>query len=487
MENFPFKTKPYAHQLKCFNEARDKVDYAIFAEMRTGKTKMVIDKAAWLWGQGKIDGLLVVAPKGMYRDWLNIIDGYYEGQIVDHMPEHVKWSGAYWSSQRTKENEQQYKKLFYETEDLHILIMNVEALSFDSGVDFAEKFLNTHTTFMVIDESTTIKNKSKRTTNALWLGKRAKYRSILTGRPVTKDPLDLYYQCAFLNSGLLGFSSYFAFRNRYALVTKMQLGNRVFDKVVGYQRIDELTKKLESFSFRIRQDECSDIPEKMYKYIDVDLTPEQDKYYKQMKNMAIVQLSNMQIVTAAMVMTRLQKLNEIVCGFLRDPDSGDVTEIPNNRIDTVLQILEETDRKVIIWSNNTYDILKLSQVIGKEYGPESVAVYHGATGDNERQDIKRNFQNPDHPLRFFIGNPSTGKFGLTLTEAKIMIYYSNDYNLENRLQSEERSQFLAQKESLLVIDLITRGTVNEKIIKALRMKKELSDLTMGEEWRTWLD
>jgi len=268
---------------------------------------------------------------------------------------------------------------------------------------------------------------------------------------------------------------------------KMVLGNRHFDKVIGFQRVEELSKKLENFSYRIRQDQCSDIPEKTYKYYDVELTKEQEQYYASMKNLALIQLSSMEFITAPMVMTRMQKLHEIVCGYIKDPETGTVTEIPNNRYQAVLDILEETDAKVIIWSTNTYDIIKLHQIIAKEYGPESVAKYHGPTDADRRQEIKRKFQDPNDPLRFFIGNQATGKFGLTLTEAKIMIYFANDYNLENRLQSEERSQFLAQKESLLVIDLRTKGTVDERYIKVLREKKNLSDMVMQEDYRTWLE
>jgi hypothetical protein len=487
MTNYPFKHQPWKHQLEAWELSKELENFALLMEMRTGKTKVVVDTAAWLYDQGKIDGLLVIAPKGNYRDWLNIRhDGTREGQIVDHMPEHIKYYATFWSSYQTKEVLNRYKRLFYEGEDLHILVMNVEALSFSGGFDFAKKFLRTHHALMAIDESTTIKNKSKRTQNAISLGDYAKYRRILTGRVVTKNPLDLFYQCLFLDHHLLGFGSYFAFRNRYAIMEKMRLGNRAFDKVVGFQRVDELTSKLDKFSYRIRQDQCSGIPEKTYKYWYVELTDEQKKCYEQMKRLSLVQLEDLSVVTAAMVMTKMQKLHEIVCGYLKDPTTGEITEIPNNRQSAVLDILEELDCKVIIWSSNTYDILALHKLLAKEYGPESVAKYHGGTGDNERQEIKRNFQDPNHPLRFFLGNPATGKFGLTLTEAKVMIYYSNDYNLENRLQSEERSQFLAQKESLLVIDLLSEGTVDEHYVQNLRAKKNLSDLVMGDDFRAWL-
>lgn len=490
MEKYPFKTKPFAHQLDCWDRSKDKESFAILAEMGTGKTKMLIDSAAWLYDQGKIDSLLVIAPKGVYRNWWNRdTDGKPIGEIVTHMPEHVRYYATYWDTYQTQAKLREYQTLFNPSEDFHILVMNVEALSTNNGYDFAKKFLRCHTAMMAIDESTTIKNPKstcKRSKAAVTLGGIAKYRRILSGMPVTRSPLDLYNQCMFLDWHLLGFSSFFSFRNRYALVQKMQLGQRVFDKIIGYQRLDELTDKLAMFSYRITKDECLDLPAKVYVTREVELTTEQQKYYTTLKNQALLQLQNSSIVTAPMVMTRLQKLHEIVCGFIKDPDSGDIEEIPNNRIAAVLEILEEADCKVIIWSNNTHDIHAIHKAIAKEYGPQSVAKFHGDTRPDEREIIKQNFQDPNNELRYLVMNQATGRFGVTLTEAKIMVYYSNSYDLEHRTQSEDRAHRIGQTEHLTIIDLITRKTVDERIIKLLREKKQLSDLIMRTDYKDWL-
>lgn len=487
---YPFKTTPYKHQLDCWNLSKDKVEYALLLEMGTGKTKILIDTAAYLYNNGKIDGLLIIAPKGVYRNWYNIDnEGNKYGEIPTHMPDHIKYFATYWSSYQTSQRLREYKFLFQNSENLHILVMNVEALSSKNGVEFADRFLSTRTCLMAVDESTTIKNRSaKRTKAAIKLGGLAKYRRVLSGMPVVRSPLDLYTQGVFLNWHLLGFSSYFTFQARYAIMIKMQLGNRAFDKVVGYQRLEELTKKLEPFSFRITKEECLDLPDKVYEYRDVDLTEEQMKFYSQMKTMALVQLDEMKYVTAPMVMTKMQKLHEIICGFIRDPSTQEITEIPNNRVQAVLDILEETDRKVIIWSCNTYDMVNLKNAITEIYGPATVATYYGSTGDDERELIRRRFQDPTDVLRFFISNPATGKFGMTLTQAKVVIYYSNDYNLENRIQSEDRAHRIGQTDKVTYIDLITRGTVDERIIKVLREKKQLSDLVMGDgDYKKWLE
>lgn len=489
MTQFIFKTKPFKHQLEALKISCDLEEFALFMEMGTGKSKVIVDNVAYLYAQGKIDGAVVIAPKGVYRTWYNMDKKYKKtGQIIEHMPDHVDWYAAYWSSYKTAERLRLLDTLLKSSDKLHILVMNVEALSTKNGVEFLTRFLRCHTTFMAIDESTTIKNpKALRTKAAHKLGKMVKYKRIMSGMPVTKSPLDLYSQCVYLNWHLLGFSSYFSYRNRYALMQKMQLGTRVFDKVVGYQRTDELTKAIGKFSFRVTKDECLDLPDKIYMYREIEMTPEQEKIYNQMKLLSLAQLSDCSIVTAQMVMTKIQKLHEIVCGFIKDPETGHVSEIPNNRQSEVLEVLAEIDKKVIIWSNNTYDINKLYEIISDEYGVEAVEKFYGDTSDDLREEIKARFQDPDDSLRFIIGNPATGKFGMTLTEAKFVLYYSNSNSLEDRIQSEDRAHRIGQKDKVTYIDFITRDTVDQKIIDALKSKNDLSHMVMGDDFKKWLE
>lgn len=482
MENlaYPFKVKPFAHQLEALTLSKDRQVFALFMEMGTGKSKVTIDNIAYLYDNGRLNGALIIAPKGVYRTWVN-------EQVPEHMPEHVKYYMAYWSAYKTKERLKTYEPLFQVSDDLHILVMNIEALSTSSGVEFARKFIACHHCMMVIDESTTIKNlKARRTKAALSLGKQAKGRRILTGMPVTQSPMDLYSQCAFLSPSLLGHGSYFTFRARYAMLKQMQMGARSFQKVVGYQRLDELTEILQTFSYRKTKEECLDLPPKLYQYREVELTDEQKQAYQQMKSLAMMQLDATTIVTAAMVMIKLEKLQEIVCGFIKDPVTGTVKELANNRVQEVLDILEETSGKVIIWAGFTHSIEMLYKELVKVYGAETVAHFYGGTGDELREETKRRFQDKQDPLRFMIVNPASGRFGMTLTEAKTMIYYSNSHNLEHRIQSEDRAHRIGQTDNLLIIDLITPATVDEKIIKNLRAKKNVSDAVMGEGYRTWL-
>ena len=255
---YKFKTKPYAHQLKALEMSWDKEYFAYFMEMGTGKSKVLIDNISMLYDNGKINGALIIAPKGVYKNW-------FSQEIPTHMVNHVDPVTVLWKSQINKTQQSYLNKLFATGEDLHILVMNVESLSTKKGVDFAEKFLNSHNCMMAIDESTTIKNPdAKRTKNITYLGKLAKYRRILTGSPVTKSPLDLYKQCEFLEQELLGFSSYYAFRTRYAIMKTANFSGRSVQIIVGYKNLPELSEKLKPFSYRVLKDDCLDLPKENF-------------------------------------------------------------------------------------------------------------------------------------------------------------------------------------------------------------------------------
>jgi len=339
---------------------------------------------------------------------------------------------------------------------------------------------------MVVDESTTIKNrKATRTKNIMMLAKEAKYRRILTGSPVTKSPMDLYSQCAVLSSNALGFNSYYAFQNRYALVQKRKMGTRAFQEIVGYRRLDELNLKLDRFSNRILKEQCLDLPDKMYMRRDVALTDEQKRVYIQMKKLALAKLENGELATTASVLTQIMRLQQICCGFLQ-PDDGEIQSLDNNRLKELLEITDELQGKAIIWASYTHDIQQIADALRDRFGPEAVATYYGATAQDERQEIVERFQDKLNPLRFFVGQPRTGGYGITLTAANTVVYYSNSYDLEIRLQSEDRAHRIGQNNKVTYIDLVSPDTIDEKILKALRGKIDLAGKVLGEEARDWL-
>ena len=203
-----------------------------------------------------------------------------------------------------------------------------------------------------------------------------------------------------------------------------------------------------------------------------------------MKKNAVSLLDNMEQVTANAVITQLLRLHQISCGFV-NTDSGSVIELKSNRLTELLEILEEVNGKALIWANYRHDIQMLEKVLKDKYGETAVESYYGATPGEKRQEIVENFQH-NKDLRFFIGQPRTGGYGLTLTAANTVIYYSNSYDLEVRLQSEDRVHRISQKAKVTYIDLVAEKTVDEIIVKALRQKINLATQVLGEDWKKWL-
>ena len=475
--NYKFKLKPYKHQLTALEKSWNKETYAYFMEMGTGKTKVLIDNMSMLYDKGKIDGALIVAPKGVVKTW-------YEQELPTHLPDHIENVTVLWQSNITKNQQEKLESLFEIETSLHILIMNVEALSTDKGVKFAQKFLDSHKTLMAIDESTTIKTPTaKRTKNIISLGKHAKYKRIMTGSPVTKNPLDLYTQCEFLDPYLLDFSSYYAFRNRYAEMTTMNVRGRSIQVVKEFRHLGELSESLQPFSYRVLKEDCLDLPPKNWIKRHITLTKEQDKVYKQMKKHALAML-NGKVTSTMTVLTQLMRLHQITCGHFT-ADDGSVQNLDNNRIKELIDILEETEGKAIIWANYQKDITQIVENIEKKYGPGSVVSYYGLTPQEERQDNIRQFQH-DPKCRFMVGTPSTGGYGITLTAANTVIYYSNGYDLEKRLQSEDRAHRIGQKKNVTYIDIICEDTIDEKIVKALRDKINIASEVLGEDLKDWI-
>ena len=475
--NYKFKTKPYAHQMTALKKSWNKENFAYFMEMGTGKTKVLIDNLAMLYDKGKVDGALIIAPKGVINTW-------YEQELPTHLPQHIENVTVLWQPNINKKYEEKLKTLFEVETALHILIMNVEALSTDKGVKYASKFLNSHKTLMAVDESTTIKNPSaKRTKNIIGLGKIAKYKRIMTGSPITKNPLDLYSQCEFLDPWLLDFTSYYAFRNRYAEMKTMHAHGRSIQIVDKFKNLSELSETVKTFSDRVLKEDCLDLPDKIYMKRNIKLSPDQFKLYKQMKDQAIAML-NGKVTSTMTVLTQLMRLHQITCGHFT-ADDGSTQAIANNRIGELMDVLEEIEGKAIIWAHYQYDIVNIIKNVVKKYGEGSIVDYYGLTPQEDRQPNIKKFQS-DPKCRFMVGTPSTGGYGITLTAANTVIYYSNGYDLEKRLQSEDRAHRIGQRKPVTYVDLICNDTVDEKIVKALRKKINIASEVLGEEIKSWI-
>lgn len=477
-----FKTEPYQHQVDALLASRDKRVYALLMEMGTGKTKVAIDTASYLYGKGEINGLLVIAPKTICRNWA-------QKEIPTHLPDHINRRTVLWGPQSAKLAGELGELLVVEPLKLHILVVNVEALASERAFVVVSKFLRGHQAMIVIDESTTVKNpRAARTKYVTKLGLQARYKRIMTGTPVTQSPLDVFAQFEFLEHGCLGSSSFYGFRNQYAVLQKRYVNGRSFDQVVGYQRLEELQKAIGHLSYRVLKKDCLDLPDKVYEVRNIELTPTQKQYYEQMRDEALAAVGD-GMVAAPLVLTQLLRLRQALCNLAPAPDNGAVPIDPKSdpRRSEVMDLLAEAgDQKVIIWANFRPSLNLLAEAIKAEYGPESCGLIHGDIPQDKRQEYVTKFQDPADKLRFMVAQPRTGGYGLTLTAATLVIYHDNDWSLEVRQQSEDRAHRIGQTQKVTYVDLVAPGTVDEKIRQALLDKRDLASRVTGDTLRELL-
>ena len=474
MWKYPYKTKPYEHQRNALETSAEKKQWAYFMEMGTGKTKVTIDNLAYLFFKRRVNSALIIAPKSVYTNC--------ESEIQTHMPDVLKYKIYKWNIDKPKD--------YYAVEqfkDLKIFLINVEALSTKRGFNACVEYLKKNKlNFVTLDESTTIKNRSaKRTKNILGLSKLSHIKRILTGSPITKSPLDLYTQCQFLSPELLGFASYLAFRNRYAEMTDIPVGSGRFISVPKYyKKLEELETKLKQFSTRIRKDECLDLKPKVRVKRVIELDGEAKKIYEKLRTSALAIVED-STISFSNKLTEIIKLHQVCNGFTKD-DDGQILKLHKSKLNTLDEIIQETDGKIIIWANYLYNIHEIKDFLVSKYGPESTVSIYGDVNVEDRQAAVKRIQEDDK-TKFLVANPTTGGFGLTLTACNTVIYYSNNYNLEVRMQSEDRAHRIGQKGTVVYIDIVAKNTLDEAIMKSLTSKGQIAAKTLGEEdLKSWL-
>ena len=477
--NFKYKTSPYKHQQEALEKSFDKRNFAYFMEMGCGKSKVLIDNMAWLYENRHIDSAIIVAPKGVYLNWR-------DNEIPIHMPDHIDHEVYVWKANLNKKELEKLRGSVTERHQFRIILINVEAFATKKVLQYLEKVTHRSEFLLAVDESTTIKNiQAKRTKALIKFGEEAKYKRILTGAPVTKSPLDLYSQFGFLSRTILGFESYWSFQGRYAVIMNKRMGNHSFNQVVGFKNLDEMKDKIAPYSYRTTKDEALDLPDKIYTTRQVDLTMEQERHYHSLKKTSVAFLETGEMVSAPEVMTQLLRLQQLLCGYLMT-DDGELKLIENNRMNVLMEVIEEMEGKIIIWSRFRHDIVSITKKLATTYGSNTVVNYYGDTSVEKRQEAIKNFQDKESDVRFFVSNPQTGGMGITLHAATNVIYYSNDFNLESRKQSEDRAHRVGQHHPVLYVDLMCPNTVDVHIVKSLLSKNKLANITLGERVLEWL-
>lgn len=526
-----FKTQPMKHQLRAFQLMEGKTAFALLMEQGTGKTKVIIDDAARAWAAHTIDGLIVCAPNGVHTKWVTI-------EIPKHMPDWVAYHAAYYSAGASKTHLSTIERLFTpsaiaEARPLRILTMNYEALATVEGRRLLDRFTQTFRCAGVLDESQRVKNPSAiRSKEILKRRNRFPIRRIMTGTPMTRAPFDVFAQYFFLDPAILRTSSYVAFKSEYAemldennwLVKKVRQGSRWKRKdgtikeripqiivrddngMPMYRDLDKLQRLIAPHSFRVLKAECLDLPAKIYDILPFELTPRQRQLYTQMERTKRGEISDLisQLISAGrregltreqalfesrelIVQNKLSamvKLQQITCGYVKLED-GEVlrmfkTVMDNPRNQVLMEsVADAADGGIIFWAPHRDKINQIIECLREGYDATQIVRYDGEVSKTQRMSNVDDFS--EGRVRFFVGNPASGGTGLTLNYGKTVYYYSSDFNLEHRLQSEDRNHRIGQDRGIRYYDLSAIDTIDQIIAESNQMKKNIADIITGDD------
>lgn len=467
-DDYMFETKPFEHQRRAFYMSRDKDNFALLMEQGTGKTKIIIDNAAYLYAKSKITALVIIAPNGVHRNWLR-------NEIPFHLPEWCPRKTIYYSASMKKKDMEEWAGVQKSSDSLKVFSFNVEGFVSKKAQNLISKIMISENVLLVVDESSRIKRPgAKRTKFITQIGKQAKYRRILTGTPVTKGPEDVYSQFKFLDPYILGYESFYSFRARYCVMGGFE--NR---QIIAYNNIDELTKNIEGHSYRVLKKDCLDLPDKIYQRAYVELSEAQRRLYNTMKDDWVADHQE-DTIEAPEAITRLLRLQQITCGWFPSETPVPIDE-KNPRLELLKELLSDIDGKVIIWARFRADLKAIEDELGK-----LAVAYHGGVSNDARANAVDSFQN-DPKIKYFVGQPQSGGIGLTLTAASYAIYYSNSFDLEVRLQSEDRCHRIGTTNNVTYIDIEANKTIDKKIIKALRDKKSLADMVTKDPMSIFME
>lgn len=469
--------------------------FAYLMDMGTGKSKVVLDEWGEMASAGGARDLIVLAPKSSIRNWYadkgplpeqhSELRKHVDPAFLDKLVHHT-WVG----SGKDWENRMRLLMASGKGDRPRALFMNIEALSNrrnDDALKLALEFTEQRGAHVVVDESTKIKGNSWRTDAAIKIGEAALSKRILSGLWTPKSPLDLFWQCMFLDERILGQRNYFTFQRRYAqlvLQTNYATG-RKYNQVVGYQNLDELQDRVAKYSYRVLKKNCLDLEDKVYTSRDVEMTTEQKRMLKELKLFGHAAIGDSgKFVTTDMIIKRIVRELQIGCGYVMDDEERVLHEVPENRTNVMMEVLEEHEGKAIIWCPWHAPLQKIVRRLSDEYGPRSVAQFHGKNVKTRYEDESRFLSDPE--CRYMVATQAAGMQGNTWTVADLTIYYANTYDLEQRDQSEDRNHRIGQVNRVTYVDLIAQGGREMSVLRSLREKIDLATMINREGHRAWI-
>jgi SNF2 family DNA or RNA helicase len=448
----------FKHQIEALDQSMESENFGLFMEAGTAKTRIILENAKYLYGKGKIDTLCVIAPNGVHRNWID--------QCTEHLPGDFPYRSAFWRSGAGKEDSAYFDGVVKSREGLRILTYNVDTLSRLEGVRLMAAHLRGRKFLVAVDESHKIKTPgSKRTKSSYKIGDIADYRRILTGTPITKGYQDLYSQFRFLDWRIIGTKTYAEFKSMYCV-----FGGFAGTDIISYLNIDRLRNRIEPFIYEKLKKDCLDLPPETWQDIEVELSPEQRKHYKSIKDemMADINGSVLELTKAS---ARMVKLRQILSGFIKMED-GVIIRMPCPRLEAMADRVEEASGgKVIVWGHFNEDIEAISKKLD-ERGIGNVK-YYGPVNSNQRYaNLQKWREDPDTIA--LVANGATGGTGLTLNEADTDITFSHDYSYETWEQKHNRNHRAGQTKPVTHYELVARGTADRRMLNVIKNRGDLA-------------
>jgi len=482
LDDWELNPVPYDHQRFIWEQSKDLEGFAYWWEMGCAKTAPTIWTAAHLFTEGKIDGLLVLAPNGVHANWT-------VEEIPDHMPADIaaRMSCMTWYSKKAK-NKSTQKELakLLKFDGLAVLVASYDAIMTQLGGQAIKSFLQKRKCLYVLDESGRIKGPgSKRTKRVNASSSYADYRRILTGTPIDNAPLDIYTQTRFICPEVwvdMGIRNFSQFKMRFGIweQRKTSTGGR-FEALVRYRDLHILKEIAAAVGDRRLKADVLDLPEKIYTRRTFDLNPEQRRVYKALEEEYFTELKDGSEVTADLAIVRMLRMSQIASGYVGNDEDELVPLGENVRMKCLKDTLEDITGSVIIWGRYNCEIDAIREMLGEK----DAVYYDGRTSDEDKAAALVKFQR-EGSVRFFVAKPSAAGEGLTLHRAKTMIYVSNSFSLRERLQSEDRAHRAGMShEPVTYIDLVAKNTLDAYILQSLRKKRNLAAEITGDNLPSW--
>lgn len=483
---YPMKTTPYSQQSAALDRAWGLDRAAFFMEQGTGKSKVAIDLNSAHLLQGTIDCWVVFCPNSVRENWL--------GEITTHCPVedvHVAILGDLTPANTAR------RVAAAVGASKCILVVGFESIQqkYRGGrvYDALVESLVDRRFSVTVDESHWVKSHdANRSRTVEFIASMARLVQIMTGTEVSKDLLDLYQQFEILDPEIIGCGSYYSFRNRYAI-----MGGYDNREVVGFQNVEELVERIRPYVYQCRKAECPDLPEKVYTKRFVTMTPEQARVYKQLDKEMESQFLDVSRrgasirVLVADALAKYNALQQVTGGFVNYDDQPEefipktrktawlVQPLENPKVRELIAVVEENpEAKIIVWAKFRHELASIAAGLRDKFGASSVVEYHGGVSTVDRSLNLAEFKKGR--ARFFVANQATGGTGLTINEANVVVYFSNSLKLVDRLQSEDRCHRIGQDKTVLYVDLVCRGTVDEKVIRSLSAKLDLAEYVKSE-------